>query len=44
MRIGKPIQLKDIDPGKNASDRAQQIVDAIMANIAKIEKPTINEL
>lgn len=44
MRIGKPIQLKDIDPGKNASDRAQQIVDAIMANIAKIEKPTINDL
>ncbi len=44
MRIGKPIPLKDIDPGKNAPDRAQQIVDAIMANIAKIEKPTINEL
>ena len=44
MQIGKPIQLKDIDPGKNDPDRAQKIVDAIMEHLSQIQKPRINDL
>lgn len=44
MNVGKPIDLKEIDPGKEAPDRAQKIVDEIMARIASIEKPKINDL
>lgn len=44
MNVGKPIYLKDIDPGKDAPDRAQKIVDEIMRHIAQIQKPAIKEL
>ena len=40
---GKPIDPKEIDPGKNAPDRAQIIVDKIMERIAQIEQQTLNE-
>ncbi len=44
MNVGKPIDLQDIDPGKDCPDRAQKIVDAIMERISQIEKPEINDL
>ena len=44
MQIGTPIQLDEIDPGKNDPDRAQKIVDSIMERIANIKKPKINDL
>ncbi len=44
MNVGKPIDLKEIDPGKDCPDRAQKIVDAIMERIAQIEKPEIYDL
>ncbi len=41
---GKPIDPKEIDPGKGCADRAQVIVDRIMERIAAIEPPRFNEL
>ena len=41
---GKPIDPKEIDPGKGCTDRAQVIVDRIMERIAAIEPPRFNEL
>lgn len=44
MCAGKPINPKDIDPGKDCPDRAQIIVDRIMERIAEIQPPEINEI
>jgi len=44
MCAGKPIDPKEIDPGKDAPDRAQIIVDRIMERIAQIQPPEINEI
>ena len=41
---GKPISLKEIDPGKGCKDRDQRVVDAIMERIASIKQPRINEV
>ncbi len=41
---GKPIDPKEIDPGKDAPDRAQIIVDRIMERIAQIEPPILKEV
>ena len=44
MQVGKPIQLSEIDPGKNCQERAQVIVDNIMQRIADIKKPKLYNL
>lgn len=44
MQVGKPIQLSEIDPGKNCAERAQVIVDNIMQRIAEIKKPKLYNL
>lgn len=41
---GKPIDPKEIDPGKDAPERAQIIVDRIMERIAAIDPPELNEI
>lgn len=41
---GKPIDPKEIDPGKDAPERAQIIVDRIMERIAAIEPPELREI
>lgn len=44
MCIGKPIMPDELNFDKDDPDRAQKIVDVIMARIAAIEKPRINSL
>ncbi len=41
---GKPINVKDIDPGKSHPDRAQHVADRIMEAIASISLPPLREL
>lgn len=41
---GKPIMPSEIDPGKNAPDRAETIVKRIMERIAQIECPLVKEV
>jgi len=41
---GKPIDPKEIDPGKDAPERAQIIVDRIMERIAQIQPPKVKEI
>lgn len=44
MVAGKPIDIKDIDPGKGHPERMQAIVDEIMRAIGEIEKPKYFEV
>ena len=44
MRVGKPVMPSEIDPGKDAPERAQKIVDALMERIADIERPVLRDL
>ena len=41
---GKPVDPKELDPGKDVPDRAQIIVDKIMERIALIEPPPLKEI
>lgn len=40
---GRPVMPAELDPGRDAPDREQKIVDAIMARIADIKRPDVFE-
>ncbi len=44
MCIGKPVNPAEIDAGRDDPDRAQKAVDAIMARLAEIQRPRLNNL